>query len=146
MGYSFMLTSQTQTAFCKYIYNFKDKYLYSVNYSNLYFNSVLVGCSFYLLTQLIRLSLDWSRASWSEIIFLVGAGLIGGASLVTIREEYCWLCKNLGPWSIQVSCGSSEKSATISFFVLQGLWYYGSDVSMFLLGVYILESRFKRDR
>lgn len=89
---------------------------------DLYFNSILLGCSLYMLTQLIRLILDWSHTDWVEILFLVGAGIVGGSSLFLIKKEACWLCKSLGPWS------------------LEGVWYYGSDASVLLLGVYVWKS------
>lgn len=82
---------------------------------NLYFDSILVGCSLYMLTQLIRLIIDWSRTGWSEILCLVGAGISGGFSLLLIRMDFCWLCKTFGPWSIEVraSCMSSGVLAIV---------------------------------
>ena len=62
----------------------------------------MLGCSLYMLTQFILLAIDWSNTDWKEVFFLVGAGLAGGSSLFLVKYEYCWLCQNLGPWSIEV--------------------------------------------
>lgn len=59
-----------------------------------------------MLTQLISLGANWSRINWSEVAFLVGAGVAGAVGLIGIRE-YCWLCTNFGAWSIEVAMANT---------------------------------------
>lgn len=62
-----------------------------------------MGCLFYMLTELIVSIINWSQSKWSEIIILVGVWLVEVFGLLVIQAEYCWLCKNLSPWSAGVS-------------------------------------------
>lgn len=100
-----------------YLFIFYDYFKCRGQY--LYFGSILVGCPVYMIIQLYQLVKDWNLV---KALFLVLAGIAGGTSVYLIRCKSCWLCENLGPWSEQ------------------GVWYYGSDASIFFLGLYIMNS------
>ena len=65
----------------------------------LYLGSVVVCCSLFLVMQLLYLVTNHCRA----LPYLALAGLTGGGSLWVCYKYKCWLCQNLGAWSIEVS-------------------------------------------
>ena len=67
---------------------------------NLYTNSILVGCSLYMLSQLFLFSTKCPDVV--ELVYLIVAGLVGGVSMFLFKAKYCWLCDTLGPWSVEV--------------------------------------------
>ena len=111
---------------------------------NLYFGTIVVGCSLYLLCQLVCLFTSHCKA----ISYLMLAGLAGGGSLWLFYAHSCWLCWTLGAWSIEVEI-LVEHSCTCAQVVwrslcgrlLQGVWYYWSDLSMLFIFYYAWHTR-----
>ncbi|XP_065899752.1 uncharacterized protein [Dysidea avara] len=90
---------------------------------NVYKWSIEVCCGGYILIQALLLVQHGVCSSVIPITWLSGAAISGGGSFYLLFWQYCWLCQHLGPWS------------------LQGVWYYGADVSMFFIFLFIWSTR-----
>ena len=73
-------------------------FLLSLHSSTFYKLSVLVGCSLYLLSQLVLLC----KGTCRSLLYLLAAGVAGGGSFFLVFQYSCWLCTELGAWSIEV--------------------------------------------
>ena len=73
-------------------------FLLSLHSSTFYKLSVLVGCSLYPLSQLVLLC----KGTCRSLLYLLAAGVAGGGSFFLVFQYSCWLCTELGAWSIEV--------------------------------------------
>ena len=118
------------------IYNY-DIYYVSLTGRILYKGSIIVSCPIYLLCQLVVLLHMSERAL--PLLYLSAAGLVGGVSFILFTEYLCLLCDKLGAWSIEAS--PLVPGLLTHSLSLQSLWYYGSDLAMFFILMYVIATR-----
>ena len=108
--------------------------------SQLYFSTIAICCSLYLLAQIVRMFAGQCKG----VGYLLVGGAVGGVSLWLFYAHLCWLCLTFGVWSIEVQPCDRNTISVISFiwsFCPQGVWYYGSDAAMFFIFLYAWRTR-----
>lgn len=70
-------------------------------YSTLYNGSIIIGCSIYLLCELVMLVRK--KIKMCPVWYLITAGVTGGISFLLFSRYSCLLCTEFGAWSVEVS-------------------------------------------
>jgi len=97
-------------------------YIQGVNFEIVYVLLIAVGCGGYLLMQLLRMYIQDDARGIGWFLLAGTAGALTFAP-VAIPQLSCILCEIFGGW------------------IVEGQWYYGADIVMFLVCKYILATR-----